>query len=157
VVRFGTLWHAAGQADRRIQQRAREKLKYPDCASDLRDLMMPPSNQLEGLKGDRQGQHSIRIDKQWRVCFTWKDGDAFDVENADRWQRSSAWLHRRSMRSCDVGALLQPRWLCGCLGTSERVRNWAEPADAVRPGDCRQKDRQEGRARYQAFDATRSD
>jgi proteic killer suppression protein len=67
----------------KIQQRAREKLKYLDSASDLRDLMMPPSNQLEGLKGDRQGQHSIRINKQWRICFIWKDGDAFDVEIAD--------------------------------------------------------------------------
>lgn len=69
--------------DRQIQQRAREKLKYLDSASDLRDLMMPPSNQLEGLKGNRQGQHSIRINKQWRICFIWKDGDAFDVEIAD--------------------------------------------------------------------------
>ena len=63
--------------DRQIQQRAREKLKYLDSAIDLRDLMIPPSNQLEVLKGDRQGQHSIRINKQWRVCFKWKDGDAF--------------------------------------------------------------------------------
>jgi len=45
--------------------------------------MVPPSNQLEALKGDRKGQHSIRINKQWRVCFAWKDGDAFDVEIAD--------------------------------------------------------------------------
>ena len=50
--------------DRQIQQRAREKLKYLDSAFDLRDLMIPPSNQLEALKGDRQGQHSIRINKQ---------------------------------------------------------------------------------------------
>jgi toxin HigB-1 len=69
--------------DRRIQQRAREKLKYLDSAADLRDLMTPPSNQLESLKGDRQGQHSIRVNKQWRVCFKWKDGDAFDVEIVD--------------------------------------------------------------------------
>jgi proteic killer suppression protein len=69
--------------DRRLQQRAREKLKYLDSAADLRDLMISPSNQLESLKGDRQGQHSIRINKQWRVCFRWKDGDAFDVEIVD--------------------------------------------------------------------------
>jgi proteic killer suppression protein len=69
--------------DRRIQQRGREKLKYLDSAIDLRDLMIPPSNQLEVLKGDRQGQHSIRISKQWRVCSKWKDGDAFDVEIVD--------------------------------------------------------------------------
>lgn len=68
---------------RRIQQRAREKLKYVDAASDLRDLAVPPSNQLEALKGERKGQCSIRIDKQWRICFKWKDGDAFDVEIAD--------------------------------------------------------------------------
>lgn len=69
--------------DRQIQQRAREKLKYLDGALDLRDLMIPPSNQLEPLKGDRQGQYSIRISKQWRLCFRWKDGDAFEVEIVD--------------------------------------------------------------------------
>ena len=67
--------------DRQIQQRVRERLKYLDGALDLRDLMIPPSNQLEPLKGDRQGQYSIRISKQWRLCFRWKDGDAFEVEN----------------------------------------------------------------------------
>ena len=69
--------------DGRIQQRAREKLKYLDSAADLRDLMVPPANQLEALKGDRKGQYSIRINKQWRVCFKWQDGDAFDVEIVD--------------------------------------------------------------------------
>src|SRR2546427_2382131 len=58
-------------------------LKYLDSAIDLRDLMIPTSKQLEALKGDRQGQHSIRINKQWRVCFKWRDGDAFDVEIVD--------------------------------------------------------------------------
>ena len=69
--------------DRRIEQRAREKLKYPDIAIDLRDRMIPPSNQPEGLKGDRQGQHSIRINEQWRVCSKWKEGDTLDVEIVD--------------------------------------------------------------------------
>lgn len=69
--------------DGQIQQRAREKLKYLDAAADLRDLMVPPSNQLEALKRDRKGQHSIRINKQWRICFKWKDGDASDVEITD--------------------------------------------------------------------------
>lgn len=69
--------------DGQIQQRAREKLKYLDAASNLRDLAVPPSNQLEALKGDRKGHYSIRINKQWRVCFKWKDGDAFDVEVVD--------------------------------------------------------------------------
>ncbi len=69
--------------DGKIQQRAREKLKYLDSAADLRDLMIPPSNQLEALKGDREGQYSIRINKQWRICFKWKDGDASDAEIVD--------------------------------------------------------------------------
>jgi len=68
--------------DGQIQQRAREKLKYLDAAGDLRDLMIPPSNRLEALKGDRKGQLSIRINQQWRICFRW-DGDASDVEIAD--------------------------------------------------------------------------
>jgi proteic killer suppression protein len=63
--------------DRQIQQRVREKLKYLAAAADLRDLTFPPSNLLERLMGGRQGQHSIRINRQWRVCFKWKDGDAF--------------------------------------------------------------------------------
>ena len=69
--------------DGQIQQRAREKLKYLDSAVDLRDLMIPPSNQLEALKGDRKGQYSIRINKQWRICFKWADGDAFELEIVD--------------------------------------------------------------------------
>jgi proteic killer suppression protein len=69
--------------DGQIQQRAREKLKYLDSAGDLRDLLIPPSNHLEALDGDRKGQHSIRVNKQWRICFNWKDGDAFDVEIVD--------------------------------------------------------------------------
>lgn len=69
--------------DGRIQQRAREKLKYLDSAVDLRDLAVPPANQLEALKGDRKGQYSIRINQQWRICFRWRDGDASDVEIVD--------------------------------------------------------------------------
>ena len=69
--------------DNQIQQRAREKLRYLDSAADLRDLMIPPANQFEALKGDRAGQYSIRINKQWRLCFKWKDGDAFEVEIVD--------------------------------------------------------------------------
>ena len=53
--------------ENQIQQRAREKLKYLDSAANLRDLMIPPANQLEALKGDRAGQYSIRINKQWRL------------------------------------------------------------------------------------------
>lgn len=69
--------------DGKIQQRAREKLKYLDSAAELRDLAIPPSNQLEALKGDRKGQYSIRINQQWRICFRWKDGEASDVEIVD--------------------------------------------------------------------------
>ena len=49
----------------------------------LEDLKAPPGNQLEALRGDRKGQHSIRINDQWRVCFTWKSGDAHEVEIVD--------------------------------------------------------------------------
>ena len=69
--------------DNQIQQRAREKLKYLDSAADLRDLMIPPANQLEALKGNRAGQHSIRINKQWRICFRWQNGDVLDAEMVD--------------------------------------------------------------------------
>lgn len=69
--------------DHRIQQRAREKLKYLGSAADLRDLMIPPSNQLEALKGERAGQHGIRINKQWRICFRWQNGEVLDAEIVD--------------------------------------------------------------------------
>ena len=49
-------------------------------AKTLEDLRVPPANRLEALSGDRQGQHSIRVNDQWRLCFMWRDGDAFDVE-----------------------------------------------------------------------------
>ncbi|CAN5299674.1 hypothetical protein BH24PSE2_BH24PSE2_23400 [soil metagenome] len=53
------------------------------AARDIRDLRMPPGNQLEKLHGDRRGQYSIRISKQYRVCFAWRDGNAYDVEIVD--------------------------------------------------------------------------
>lgn len=52
-------------------------------AKNLADLRIPPANRLEKLKGTRAGQHSIRINSQWRVCFRWRNGDAYDVEIAD--------------------------------------------------------------------------
>lgn len=52
-------------------------------AQSLQDLRVPPGNRLEALKGNRQGQHSIRINDQWRVCFRWEAGDAYDVEIVD--------------------------------------------------------------------------
>ena len=68
---------------RAIERPARRKLLYLHRARILEDLKAPPGNQLEALRGDRRGQHSIRINDQWRVCFTWKEGDAHDVEIVD--------------------------------------------------------------------------
>jgi toxin HigB-1 len=62
---------------------ALRKLRQLDAATELRDLMSPPGNRLEALRGDRQGQHSIRINDQWRICFVWKSGDAYEVEITD--------------------------------------------------------------------------
>jgi len=66
-----------------IQKSARRKLVYLDDANDLRDLLAPPGNRLEKLGGDRTGQYSIRINKQWRICFKWNEGKAKDVEIDD--------------------------------------------------------------------------
>jgi toxin HigB-1 len=66
-----------------IQHQARRKLLMVDAASEIIALRIPPGNRLEALKGDRKGQHSIRINEQWRICFKWKSGDAFDVEITD--------------------------------------------------------------------------
>ncbi|MBM4271562.1 MAG: type II toxin-antitoxin system RelE/ParE family toxin [Deltaproteobacteria bacterium] len=66
-----------------IERQARRKLLYLQSARTLRDLSQPPGNRLETLKGDRKGQHSIRINDQWRICFKWHDGNAFDVEITD--------------------------------------------------------------------------
>ena len=66
-----------------IQHLARRKLAILDAATELNALRVPPGNRLEALKGDRRGQHSIRINDQWRICFKWKAGDAYDVEIAD--------------------------------------------------------------------------
>ena len=66
-----------------IQQVARRKLRMLNSALTLDDLRIPQANRLEALKGNRRGQHSIRINDQWRVCFQWKDGDAHDVEIVD--------------------------------------------------------------------------
>ena len=62
---------------------ALRKLRMLDAATRLDDLRVPPGNRLEALKGDRAGQFSIRINDQWRVCFRWQDGHAYDVEIAD--------------------------------------------------------------------------
>jgi len=66
-----------------IQSTALRKLMMLNRARTLNDLRVPPANRLEPLKGKRNGQWSIRINRQWRICFRWKDGDAEDVEIAD--------------------------------------------------------------------------
>lgn len=66
-----------------IQRIARRKLEVLDAAESLNDLRIPPSNRLEKLKGERKNQHSIRINDQWRICFEWRETDAFKVEIVD--------------------------------------------------------------------------
>jgi len=66
-----------------IQRVARRKLEILDAAEVLQDLRVPPSNRLENLSGERAGQHSIRINRQWRICFKWQNGNAHDVEIVD--------------------------------------------------------------------------
>ncbi|WNM27996.1 type II toxin-antitoxin system RelE/ParE family toxin [Demequina capsici] len=69
--------------DRRVQRAALRKLEALHAAAEVEDLRIPPGNRLELLKGDRVGQHSIRVNDQWRICFRWKDGGADDVELVD--------------------------------------------------------------------------
>ena len=66
-----------------IQGRARAKLLAVDAAVQLDDLRVPPGNRLEALHGDRRGQHSIRVNDQWRICFEWREGAAWNVEIVD--------------------------------------------------------------------------
>jgi proteic killer suppression protein len=68
---------------RAIERQARRKLLLLDTAVSLDDLRMPPGNRLEGLSGSRQGQYSIRINNQWRVCFRWQASGPYDVEIVD--------------------------------------------------------------------------
>ncbi len=68
---------------RAIERVARRKLLYLHRARRLDDLRVPPGNRLEALKGERKGEYSIRINDQWRICFTWQQGDAFLVEITD--------------------------------------------------------------------------
>lgn len=63
--------------------RAARKLEYVDLATRLDDLKVPPGNRLHALEGDRKGQHAIRVNDQWRICFNFHDGDAYDVEFCD--------------------------------------------------------------------------
>jgi proteic killer suppression protein len=67
----------------KLQRAALRKLVLLDAAESLEDLRVPPGNRLEKLKGDRDGQHSIRINDQWRICFRWSESDAHEVEVTD--------------------------------------------------------------------------
>ncbi|QTG75179.1 type II toxin-antitoxin system RelE/ParE family toxin [Trueperella pecoris] len=79
------IWHGqyAKRIDRAVQRAALRKLEHIDAAKDVEDLRIPPGNRLERLVGDRRGQHSIRVNAQWRICFVWKEGGADDVELVD--------------------------------------------------------------------------
>ncbi|WP_018867452.1 MULTISPECIES: type II toxin-antitoxin system RelE/ParE family toxin [unclassified Thioalkalivibrio] len=78
---------ARGERARRlpdeVTRRARMRLARIHAATRLEDLRQPPSHRLEALKGDRAGQYSIRINDQWRICFEWRDGHAYNVEIVD--------------------------------------------------------------------------
>lgn len=69
--------------DRTLQRAALRKLELIHAARDVEDLRIPPGNRLEQLVGDRRGQHSIRVNAQWRICFIWREGGAENVELVD--------------------------------------------------------------------------
>ena len=79
------LWHeqSSRRLPQKIQQKALDKLQLLDAVVTLDDLPVPPGNRLEALKGDRVGQHSIRINDQYRICFVWHEGRAAQVEIVD--------------------------------------------------------------------------
>ena len=87
-VRDKRIWALlAGETPRRfptdLARKAEQRLMILHLASALEDLREPPSNRLEALRGDRAGQYSIRINRQWRICFRWSEGGAEDVEIVD--------------------------------------------------------------------------
>ena len=69
--------------DEGARKTALRKLKWLDAAAEFRDLRIPPANRLEKLKGNREGQYSIRVNDQWRICFVWHEGHAWKVELVD--------------------------------------------------------------------------
>ena len=72
-----------GKIPHDIQRRALNKLRVLNAITDIQELLNPPSNRLEALKGKRKGQYSIRINQQWRICFNWKNANAYSVEITD--------------------------------------------------------------------------
>lgn len=79
------IWHEqyVKRVDRTVQRATLRKLELIHAAKDVEDLRIPPGNRLERLVGDRRGQHSIRVNAQWRLCFVWRDGGADSVELVD--------------------------------------------------------------------------
>ncbi|MDE0523896.1 MAG: type II toxin-antitoxin system RelE/ParE family toxin [Boseongicola sp.] len=80
--------HAVRCCPTQIQGRARDTLPALDAAEMIDDLRFPPGNRLKAMRGGRTGQHSLRVDDQWRICLVWRDGDAWDVEIVDYHQGS---------------------------------------------------------------------
>jgi toxin HigB-1 len=83
--RTAHLWHdrEPGRFPRDIAKRALAKLAQLDVAAALHDLRVPPANHLEALKGDRRGQHSLRVNDQWRICFVWTESGPTHIELTD--------------------------------------------------------------------------
>ena len=79
------IWHDpyVKGVDRTVQRATLRKLELIHAAMDVEDLRIPPGNRLERFMGDRRGQHSIRVNAQWRICFFWREGGADDVELVD--------------------------------------------------------------------------
>ena len=79
------IWHEqyVKRFDQTVQRAALRKLEIIHAAKDIADLRIPPGNRLEQLSGGRRGQHSIRVNAQWRICFVWRDGGADNVELVD--------------------------------------------------------------------------
>jgi proteic killer suppression protein len=79
------IWHEqyVKRVDRTVQRAALRKLELIHAANDVEDLRVPPGNRLERLVGDRRGQHSIRVNAQWRICFVWREAGADGVELVD--------------------------------------------------------------------------
>ena len=79
------IWHEeyVKRVDRTVQRATLRKLELIHAAKDVEDLRVPPGNGLERLVGDRRGQHSIRVNAQWRLCFVWREGGADNVELVD--------------------------------------------------------------------------
>jgi len=79
------IWHEqyVKRVDRTVQRATLRKLELIHAAKDVEDPRVPPGNRLEPLVGDRRGQHSIRVNAQWRLCFVWRDGGADNVELVD--------------------------------------------------------------------------